>query len=244
MSRNIEQYTKDYNEYFFEHTQLKYRRKKVLEISNKYKPKRVLEIGCGNDSIFNYYKDYECAVIVEPSADFVSKCSDDFYDNKKVNVVCDFFENTNLEEQKFDFVLIAGLLHEVEYPKVLLRCVLKSCDQNTIIHVSVPNNNSFHLVWAYCSGLIERLGVQTETSKILQQHSVFDLKSLHQMVIECGFDVIEEGGYFIKPFNHKKMQQCVDNCILDQQLLDGLYKMSSFFSEFCSEIFVNCVMRK
>ena len=45
MSRDIEKYTKDYNESTFEHIQVKYRMKKVLEILEKYNPKHVLEIG-------------------------------------------------------------------------------------------------------------------------------------------------------------------------------------------------------
>ncbi|HEC1775621.1 TPA: hypothetical protein R1726_001570, partial [Campylobacter lari] len=60
MKRNIEQYTQSYinKEHSFEEIMVYYRRKKVLEILNKYNPKNILEIGCGLDSIFNYYKNF------------------------------------------------------------------------------------------------------------------------------------------------------------------------------------------
>ncbi|EHT8405649.1 TPA: hypothetical protein RJ335_000877, partial [Campylobacter jejuni] len=57
MKRDIKQYTKNYTskEHDFEEIMVYYRRKKVLEILNKYNPRNILEIGCGMDSIFNYY---------------------------------------------------------------------------------------------------------------------------------------------------------------------------------------------
>ena len=54
-TRDIEDYTKLYLKDEYEKYQVIYRRKKVLEILNKYQPESVLEIGCGTDSIFNYY---------------------------------------------------------------------------------------------------------------------------------------------------------------------------------------------
>jgi len=44
--RDINDYTKNYNIASFEDYKVIYRRKKVLEIMQKYKPKRILEIGC------------------------------------------------------------------------------------------------------------------------------------------------------------------------------------------------------
>lgn len=52
--RDINDYTKNYNIASFEDYKVIYRRKKVLEIMQKYKPKRILEIGCGMEPLFNY----------------------------------------------------------------------------------------------------------------------------------------------------------------------------------------------
>ena len=68
--RDINQYTKDYLNHDFEDTMVYYRRKKVLEILNQYKPKNILEVGCGIQSIFDFYTEYENFTIIEPSIQF------------------------------------------------------------------------------------------------------------------------------------------------------------------------------
>lgn len=70
--RDIEDYTQKYLEPGFEVYQVKYRRKKVLEILHRYKPKHVLEIGCGMEPLFQYADwEYQYWTVVEPSEVFV-----------------------------------------------------------------------------------------------------------------------------------------------------------------------------
>jgi hypothetical protein len=53
------------------------------------------------------------------------------------------------------------------------------------------------------------------------------------------FDVIEDGGYFMKPFSHEQMWKLYISNIISEETLDGLYDMSKSMPEICSEIFVN-----
>lgn len=73
MERDINAYANVYIGHSFEDIMVKFRRQKVLEIMHRYQPKKVLEVGCGLDSIFNYYKNFEKAIIVEPSKEFCEK---------------------------------------------------------------------------------------------------------------------------------------------------------------------------
>ena len=45
--RDIARYTDNYMEIPFEEYQIRYRRKKVIEIVEKYPHDRILEVGCG-----------------------------------------------------------------------------------------------------------------------------------------------------------------------------------------------------
>lgn len=245
MKRNIKQYTKNYTskEHNFEEIMVYYRRKKVLEILNKYNPKNILEIGCGMNSIFNYYKNFEKATVVEPSDVFYNKAINDLKDNN-VEIFNDFLENKikTLKNNNFDFIICSSLLHEVNNPDSFLEDILKVCIKGTIIHINVPNSNSFHLLWAYESGLINKLGNLTNTAIKFQQNTTFDLNKLTQFIknhIGGGCMILDSGSYFIKPFNHSKMSLCLENKIIDEKLLDGLYKLSDYIAEFGAEIFVN-----
>ncbi len=242
IARDINKYTKDYIDHDFENIMVKYRRKKVLEILNKYQPKNILEVGCGIQSIFDFYNNYETFTVVEPSEYFCKIIKETRNYNSKITVINDFLENKieELKNEKFDFIILSSLLHEVTDPIQMLKCIKQLCNNNTLIHINVPNAQSMHLLWAYKAGLIEKIGNLTEVAKHFQQHTTFTLKSLVQMVNSVDFSILEKGSYFIKPFNHAKMAEILKLGVIDKKLLDGLYKLTEFMPEMGAEIFVNC----
>ena len=56
----------------FEEYQIRYRRKKVIEIVEKYPHDRILEVGCGLRPLFFDFDDYREMTVVEPSDLFVN----------------------------------------------------------------------------------------------------------------------------------------------------------------------------
>lgn len=236
MQRNINKYVEDYLNSDFENCMAKYRQKKVLEILDKYKPKKILEVGCGLDSISHYYQIYEKFTIVEPSAYFCSNVK-----NPSAIIVQDFLENyaEKCTNPDYDFIIVSALLHEVNDTKKFLKALKSLCSPDTICHINVPNSKSFHLIWGYESGLLKSIGTLTETSLKLQQNSTFNIDQLVSCLQNSGYSVIESGSYFIKPFNHKKMQILVEKGIISKNLLDGLYALEKYFPENGAEIFVN-----
>ncbi len=244
ITRDIEKYSHDYLDEPFEEIMVKYRRKKVLEILDRYKPENVLEIGCGVDSIVNYYKNYQNFVIVEPSSYFVKKIRQS--DFKNLTIINDFVENKidELKKFDFDFVLISALLHEIISPDDLIEKVKQLLNKDTILHINVPNSQSFHLLWAYESGLIPKLGNLTDLAKKLQQNTTFNLDELSEFLSKHDLEILDKGSYFIKPFNHLKMAKLMKLNFIDDKLLDGLYKMVEYMPNNGAEIFVNCKLSK
>lgn len=244
--RDIEKYTQEYlsNSQDFENYMVCFRRRKIIELLQKYQPNNILEIGCGMDSLFNYYKDFRQACIVEPSKEFFLKAKKDLSDYD-ITFFNDFVENKIeiLSLKKFDYIILSGLLHEVQEPKMFLQEIFKIATKDTIIHINVPNSHSFHLLWAYESGLIKEIGRLSDRAKNLQQHSSFSLHELESFVLSVlkneSISILDKGSYFIKPFNHDKMSLCIREQIIDEKLLDGLYNMIQYMPEFGSEIFIN-----
>ena len=52
--------------------------------------------------------------------------------------------------------------------------------------------------------------------------------------------MIEQGSYFLKPFNHAKMSLLLKEGVINEELLRGLEGMIEFCPRFGAEIFVNC----
>ena len=242
--RDLDRYSKVYLGPF-EEIQVKYRRKKVLEIISRFKPDNILEVGCGKDSIVNYIKEKEFKYfhIVEPIASFIEEAVDEKSPN--IFLYNDFVENiTEFRNIQFDLIIISSLLHELIEPHILMRTIFNISNYETIIHVNVPNANSFHRLLALEMGLINSIYEKSNNQKLLQQNSTFDINTLVELCKSFGFTVVEKGSYLIKPFTHLQMQQQIDNKIISFNVLDGLYKMVKYFPENGSEIFLNLKKNK
>ena len=73
--RDLDDYLIQYDNLPFEDVQVRYRRKRVLELLNELKPSNILEIGCGYKPLFSDYRNFKSFVVVEPIRSF--------YDNAK-----------------------------------------------------------------------------------------------------------------------------------------------------------------
>lgn len=250
MQRDIENYTQKYLDRTFsdfESYMVAFRRNQVLEFLQKHKAQNILEIGCGMESIAKHYKDFKNFVIVEPSSVFVENAQKDFKEgDSRIKILSGFIEDNINEIQQIakscgghNCIILSGLLHEVVNPKQFLSEILPLLQPDTILHINVPNAHSFHLLWAYESGIIPQLGGLSATAKSLQQHTAFTMESLCVLVEEVGLEVIESGSYFLKPFNHAKMSLALQNGILDENLLHGLEKMVQYAPNLGAEIFAN-----
>ncbi len=236
--RNIDDYSKIYSVQGFEDYQVAYRRRKVLEQIQRFKPQNILEIGVGIDPIFKYVED-ALFTIVEPS--------DEFYENARK--ICDgrircfhgFFEDIEGElEKEYDMIICSSLLHEVENPDKLLSSIKKVCNRNTIVHINVPNANSMHRLLAYESGMIDDTHNMSNRNKLLQQHNIFDLDRLTKLVKKIGFNIVNQGSYFVKPFTHEQMYSMLKSGVVDEKILDGFYNIERYMPGLGSEIYVNC----
>lgn len=73
----------------------------------------------------------------------------------------------------------------------------------------------------------------------MQRRRTYDMESLQKEVREAGFDILDSGFYFIKPFTHEQLQKYLDANIIDKQVLDGLAGITKYIPEYGAEMFVN-----
>ena len=242
MSVDMESYGKlfyeEYNNSDFEVTLTKYRKKKMVEILNRYSTSRILEIGCGMEPFFLNYENFKEMTIIEPT-NILYQSAEKYCKKSKLNVECihDFVQNrvNELYEKKFDFILLVALIHEVEDAQELVSAVRHICHKNTKVLITTNNPNSFHLTLAYESGIIPQLGILTEKAKSFQRHSVFSMDEMKELARNNSFEVIEEGSYFIKPFAHNQMKALLDYNIITEDVLDGLDKMIKYMPDLGAE---------
>lgn len=122
----------------------------------------------------------------------------------------------------------------------MLNNILKVCSEKTVVHINVPNARSFHRILAKNMNIIKDVYEKSERNITLQQNTIFDMESLQKLLAENQFKIISQGSYFIKPFSHKQMLELINNKIIDEKVLDGLYSMVSDMPMLGSEIYMNC----
>ncbi len=239
--RDIDAYQRAYAASDFEPVQARMRRRMLLTLLARWQPRRVLEVGCGNEALFTDYLPFERFCVVEPGAAFAAQARDQAGDDPRIRVVQSFMEDAaeQLAVESFDCILLSGLLHEVPDSSSLLAAVRSLCSANTQVHVNVPNARSLHRLLALEMGLISDLRQLSDNQRDLQQPRTFDGHGLSALCADNGFEVIERGSYFIKPYTHRQMAQLQDIGLLDERMLDGLYGLARHLPDMGSETFVN-----
>jgi SAM-dependent methyltransferase len=239
--RNLEAYQRTYGSLPFEVTQARYRKRKILESVAKFRSRSILEIGCGLDALFNHYRDYDRYTVVEPGDQFVRGAREQARSRHEVTIIHGTLEGEFeiLSTVSYDFIVLSSILHEVSDSKKLLDLTARLCGPGTIVHVNVPNARSFHRLLAFEMGIIGSIYEKSEIQRQMQQSHTFDIDSLTELVCQSGFAIVEQGTFFIKPFTHEQMTSLQAAGVVTDSMLDGLYKLSLYFPDNGSEIFMN-----
>jgi len=239
-TRSLEDYVQHYRSMPFEPIQIKYRRKLVLDQVNRCAPRRLLEVGCGERPLFvDLSRDIEVTVI-EPAKEFAENASKLAATMSNVNVLQGYVESLELEGLDFDLVILSCVLHEVPNPTVMLEAIRRHCTSKTILHINVPNANSLHRLLAVAMGIIPSINQQSDMQKKMQQReTVYNSQTLSAELYASGFNVIEGGSLFVKPFTHSQMQELVESGFMTHSMLDGFDKLVDLLPDLGSEIWVN-----
>ena len=240
VNKNLEDYVEQYQALPFEHIQLEFRRKLVLQQISKHSPSRLLEIGCGMNPLFTDLPREMQITVVEPASVFVDRARSLAFERPNVQVLIGFIETVDLSNAEFDMIILSCILHEVPEPMSTLAAVKSYCNPSTVVHVNVPNSQSFHRLLAVAMGLIAEPNEPSEVQHRMQQRDqLYDHKNLKCELEAADFLIIENGAIFIKPFAHRQMQALVDNGFMSSEMLDGLDRLVAWMPEFGSEIWVN-----
>lgn len=244
--RDIQDYTNKYDDEPFETTMVGIRKKMVIAQCNKYIHDNILEIGCGMNPFFLDFHDYRRMVIAEPGKKFADNARKlSHLEEKEISVVEGFLEERTetvksiFERNNIDFIILSSVLHELDNPEKMLAAISDLCSNNTVVHINVPNANSIHRLIAIEAGMIKDVHEQSAQMQKMQRRRTYDIELLRKDVEQAGFEIIDSGSYFIKPFTHLQMQMCKDYGIIDDKVLEGLEKLVKYIPEYGAGIYVN-----
>lgn len=241
----IESYASAYlSDYGFEAEMVKARRRLVGQLIAKEKPRIVVEVGCGAESMATeLLGDCETWIVIEPELQFARAAAQRFADEKRVMVYGGTAEELTARMTRILIVsgaqltICSSVLHEVPNPQAFLAAVLPWSAAGGLVHVNVPNADSFHRQLAVAMGLIDSVKEFSQRNITLAQQRVYDAETLRHEVEGAGLEVVDSGGYLIKPFTHAQMEQVAP--LVGPETIDGLWKLGAQHPEWASEIYIN-----
>lgn len=242
----IRDYGRVYQEqYGFEHQQVAARRRFLVELVRRVRPKVVVEIGCGAELLAETVAESgmspERWLVIEPISDFATLARDAARRLSFLEVVEGFVEDFSAQglpvSSMPELVICSSLLHEVDEPAQILAACRRILSTGLgLLHVNVPNAGSLHRRLARAAGLIRDEHDMSARNVALHQRRVYDATSLQEEIRNADFTIEECGGYLIKPFAHAQMQKL---SFLSPELLDGLYGLGRELPELASEIYAH-----
>lgn len=244
MKRDLEKYLIDYKELPFERIQEHYRKKKIIEWLGKYKNIKIniLEIGCGEDSIFNHWSHEGNKIIVEPIKELLYSEKNNL-DGKNIEKINSRIEEVIINFDKFfDIVILSSLIHEIENPVHFLSLVKDTVKKNGKILVVTNNKQSIHRILGVNLGLLTNLNSKTDTEKIMQQKTgAFSKIDLEILVKNCEMKITRIETFSPKILPHSMMKDALDSGCIDEKFLDQMYALIQWIPDFGSEIIMELV---
>lgn len=241
--RDIAKYEQDYAAQLgFEKHMVRLRRRAVLEFLGRYPHPSILEVGCGLRPLLADVPQFRSLTICEPAPSFVQEARRQAAGRDGVTIVEGFLEEQveALSQRAYDVIVASSLLHEVSDPERFLAALHRLCGPETVVHINVPNRNSLHVLLGVALGLIQSTAEKSGLAQLYQRTSTFDLDELARRTQAAGFQVLDRGSYFLKPFTHAQMDQLLNSGIVPAGILDALYDVTpTHFPEHGAEIFVN-----
>lgn len=235
--RDLKSYLNEYYLLPFERNAEIYRRKAVLRALHALQPKSLIEVGCGQDSIFNHLDSSVVGTIVEPIMSLTA--GQDLASHlPKIKVINSMFEDVQVGmTEPAEVVLLSSILHEVSDAKLLLETSSRFLQSKGAIVLVVPNAWSIHRFVGERKKIISSLEEQSDTQRKMQQKQpVYSPDSLTIFLENCGFAVEDLRTFFPKLTSHPQMQHLLNSELIDDAFLDRLYDLSEYLEPTGSEI--------
>ncbi|MDB0055421.1 class I SAM-dependent methyltransferase, partial [Bacteroidia bacterium] len=196
-----------------------------------FRGKKALELGPASGFMTkNLVNDFEKLDLIEGSNELLDQIPN--YENViKTHSLFEDFETTEL----YDTIIMAHVLEHIENPVAILEKVHSWLSDSGVFIVSVPNAKSLHRLAAVKMGLLTSEYQLNSRDHQLGHYRVYDLETLENHAKEANFQILNKGGYFLKPISNGQ----IDNH-WDESMIEAFYNLGFDFEENCAEIYLVC----
>lgn len=205
-----------------------------------------LEMGCYKGEFTKKLSPYfDDILVIEGASDLVNYCrneyklSPDLIHNKKINIVNQRFEDTDIKT-KSDNVFLIHTLEHLDNPVGILQKINGWLSDKGRLFLAVPNANAVSRQIAVNMGLISHNTAVTDGESEHGHRCTYNLDTLKRDAKQAGLNIVKEGGIFFKPFANFQFDEMKSHKIIDDAYLDGCYQLGMRYPDLCASIYLVC----
>ncbi len=200
--------------------------------------RRALELGCSDGFMTEMIAGYVDQLdVVDGSKRFLTEARKRNLGN--VKFIYSLFEEFE-SDAKYDYVVASYILEHVRDPIPVLEMAKSVLRPEGLLLVIVPNARALSRQLALHMGLIKDLKDLTENDLSRGHRRVYDRVALNRDIAAAGFENISQGGIMLKILADFQMDRLIDDGVLQEQQLEGLYRLGLEYPDLSGSLFSVC----
>ncbi len=197
------------------------RQNAAMRYISAHSPKKILEVGCGINSLRNFGKPNDWKgleiTILEPEASFYEENRAKFESDSSVSIYQETLESfaDKYSEYRFDFIVANSVLHEIENLDLFLSQINRILQLEGKVWLNVPNSGSLHRL-IYNSNAFEY-----DYQRVLYgRKHYFGKSTLIDLMKNHGFHLISGGSRILKPMSDSQIVSLLMPSTIGEELLN------------------------
>lgn len=200
--------------------------------------KRALEFGCCDGFMTGLIAGHiDQLTVVDGSQTFIDMAKKRVPDN--VEFVHALFEDFS-PGCKFDYIFATYVLEHVGDAVGFLKIANRLLAEDGLLFLVVPNARAFSRQLARHMGLLDDLFALTPNDINHGHRRVYDRITLNRDIASAGMLQVGQGGLLLKLLADFQMDALIENGILGEPQLEGLYKMGFEYPDLAGSLFSVC----
>jgi len=199
----------------------------------------ILEVGVGRVCVASAFPQ-TCATAIDPVAASLTQwslaCQSSGVESNTFALTLDEFYQRKLPSDRFDFIVLSSVLHEMSDRLGALRQAVRLLKPAGKCVVVVPNAASLHRLLGVSLGLLDSLRSQTPTEARMGQSPAYTEASLSAHMDLAGFHHVKTRTFFLKPLSSEQMALAEEAGVLDQEMLESLRRLIHLMPSWGAEI--------
>lgn len=199
---------------------------------------RALELGCSDGFMTEMIAAYvDHLDVVDGSKLFLTEAKK--RDLPNVNFIYSLFEEFT-SATKYDYVIASYILEHVFDPVSVMKMARSVLKPEGLLLLLVPNARALSRQLALHMGLLNGLKELTPNDHNHGHRRVYDRVDLDRDIAAAGFENVSQGGVMLKILADFQMDKLIDDGMLQEAQIEGLYKLGLEYPDLCGSLFSVC----